>query len=72
MGRNTEGYKILMSGSYSKKFFQDGPDFYDSETGKRIVSYPQLVKNDYDIEGAIHAESVFRDEHPAYTEKEGP
>lgn len=49
-----------------KKFYQDGREFYDAATGVVIASYPDLVKNDHDVEGAQEARKRFMQEHPDY------
>lgn len=46
--------------------YQDGAEFYESESGKLIVSYGKLVKNDHDMQGAIKAFEKFREEFPQY------
>jgi hypothetical protein len=48
------------------QFYQDGRDFYDEDSGKRIASYPALVENDNDTEGAKAARRKFLQEHPQY------
>jgi len=45
--------------------YQDGADFYDENTGP-IISYPEMVKGDYDMEGAKKARARFLQEHPHY------
>lgn len=39
-------------------FYQDGKDFYCSETGNLIASFP-IVKDDYDTKGAKIARILF-------------
>lgn len=48
------------------KAYQDGGQFYDSETGELIVDYGFLVKGDYDTEGAAAARKAFLEKFPAY------
>lgn len=49
-----------------KKWFQDGPDFYDEETGELVARYPELVLGDYDIEGAQEARERFLRENEEF------
>jgi hypothetical protein len=51
--------------------FQDGADFYreiigpdDEAISEHIKSYPNIVKNDYDMEGARKAREAFAKEFP--------
>lgn len=58
-----------------KGIVQDGPDFYlDPDDNPhipldelpRIASYPELVKSDRDLEGALKARERFAKEYPQY------
>lgn len=42
---------------------QDGAQFYDDANGGLIAEYPDLVQNDYDMEGAYAARRQFLAEH---------
>ena len=46
--------------------YQDGPDFYDSKSGKVVKSYKHLVKGDSDLEGAKKAREQFKKDHPEH------
>lgn len=59
--------KILEGDKERKqKYYQDGSNFYQEDTGELIVSYPEMVKNDQDLEGAMRAEERFAREYPQY------
>lgn len=58
-----------------KTFYQDGADFYLSDGQLRgqytpVASYPELVKNDSDLEGAIKARTQFLIDHPEFFDDE--
>lgn len=62
--------EIKLRGAY-----QDGADFYvedplghdeDHPRARRIASYPDLVRNDFDIEGARLARRRFAENFPRY------
>lgn len=38
---------------------QDGAQFYDAETGALIAEYPDMVKGDHDMDGAVAARARF-------------
>ena len=44
-------------------YIQDGNQFYDARTG-RLVWETDLVKHDYDLDGAIAAREEFLRVHP--------
>ena len=46
--------------------YQDGPTFYDEETGGVVAFYPSLVAHDYDVAGAQRAREQFLRDHPRY------
>ncbi len=48
----------------TKTFNQDGPDFYSED--EIICSYPKLVRNDSDMNGAVNARAQFLADHPEY------
>lgn len=48
------------------RFIQDGYSFYESKNGAVIASYPKLVKDDHDMEGATKAREQFLKEFPDY------
>ena len=54
---------------YAKPFSQDGADFYDDITGELIASYPKLVKNDSDLDGAYNAKFSFLKDNPEYLDQ---
>ncbi|MGH7176826.1 MAG: hypothetical protein ACREJC_05540 [Tepidisphaeraceae bacterium] len=58
--------RLGLSGFEGRQFFQDGRDFYDEDSGKRIASYPALVEDDNDTEGAQAARRKFLRDHPEY------
>lgn len=43
---------------HQQHFYQDGKDFYCSETGNLIASF-DVVKDDYDVKGASLARQLF-------------
>ena len=45
-------------------WYQDGGQFYDEITGELIADYGNLVKHDYDMEGATTARKQFLIDHP--------
>ena len=45
---------------------QDGAQFYREDDGILLASYPDLVANDGDLDGAIAARFVFVTENPEY------
>lgn len=50
-----------------EQVYQDGPDFYLERDGKsdlRIAAYPNLVKGDFDLEGAKKARKEFENDFP--------
>lgn len=49
-----------------KLYYQDGAEFTDAETGELIAEYPEAVKNDFDMVGAILCRMQFESEHPGY------
>lgn len=50
-------------------YYQDGANFYkDDDSGELLASYPELVKNDYDLDGAAAARAKFIDDHFANEE----
>jgi len=49
-----------------RQCYQDGADFYDDDSGELIASYKDLVKGDYDTNGAEQARIKFQNEHPDY------
>ncbi len=59
---------LLVIANRRKRFYQDGRDFYDAETNVRVATYPELVKGDYDRDGAENALQEFRKSHPEYRE----
>lgn len=59
-------YSTAMGGSI-RTAEQDGRDFYDADTGHLIASYPELVRHDFDIEGAQAARARFLSDHIGYT-----
>lgn len=50
------------------KFYQDGGQFYDEETGELIADYGDLVTNDSDTKGASEARILFLEMYPQYEE----
>lgn len=47
-----------------KQVFQDGSEFYLEGSGELVASYPALVKDDFDLDGAIQARRHFVLDHP--------
>jgi hypothetical protein len=58
--------QVAAENARRRKFYQDGPDFYDEETNKIIASYPTLVQGDYDLDGAKDALHMFLHQFPSY------
>lgn len=53
-----------MNEQQQREAYQDGPDFYDAITDQVIASFPEMVKSDTDLKGAMSAREKFRDLHP--------
>ena len=41
------------------KYFQDGGQFYDEQTGELVANYEALVQNDRDIRGGTNGTDSF-------------
>lgn len=54
-----------------KYFYQDGSDFYDSESGTVLWSGKKFVKKDSDTNGAIKARIEFQRKFPGYWPETG-
>lgn len=50
----------------TKYFYQDGAQFYDADTGARLMSLSSMVKGDHDMDGARAARGYFMKQRPEY------
>lgn len=56
-----------ISQSNCKVAFQDGAMFFDSKNCKILANYSELVKSDFDMNGAKEARVRFMKENPSYS-----
>ena len=50
--------------------YQDGRDFYNEETDQLLVTYPDLVTDDWDTDGAKLARERFAQQFPQFIKRD--